>query len=74
MENIKVVVSEECITQHKQLVCDFKVRTVNDTRKKFICRREIWKLHDDYMISGRTSTSTEQVVKNIRLLKIIGRL
>ena len=47
LKDIIVLLSEECITQHKPLVCDFKIRKVKDTRRNSVHRRKIWKLHDD---------------------------
>ena len=44
-KDIKVLPSEECITQHKSFLCDFKTRKVKDTRIKFVPRRKIWKLY-----------------------------
>lgn len=39
--------NQECITQDKPLTCDFKIRKVKSTRKKFLSSRKIWKLHED---------------------------
>ena len=44
---MKVLPSEECTTHRKALVCDIKIRKVKDTRRKFLPRRKIWKLHED---------------------------
>ena len=46
-KDVKVLSSEECITQYKSLVCDFKLTKVKNTRRKFAPRRKIWKLHED---------------------------
>ena len=32
MKDIEVLPGEKCITQHKTLVCDFKIRKMKDTR------------------------------------------
>ena len=40
LEDMKVLSSEECITKHKPLVCDFKTRKVQDTSRKFLSRRK----------------------------------
>ena len=47
MKNIKISPRKECITQHKILVCDFKIRKVKDSKRRFVFRRKIWKLHED---------------------------
>ena len=46
LKDMKVLPSEECITQYKPLVCDFKKRKVKDTRNKSATSRKIWKLHE----------------------------
>ena len=43
---LKVLPSQKSITQHKPLVCDFKIRKVKDTRIKFVPRRKIWEIHE----------------------------
>ena len=35
------------VTQNKPPVCDFKIRKVKDTRRKFTPGRKIWKLFED---------------------------
>ena len=47
MKDINILPSEECISQYKPLVCDFKIRKVKDTRKNFVPKKKIWKLHQD---------------------------
>ena len=47
LKDTKVLHCEECITQHKPLVCDFKIRKVKDTRRKSVLTRKTWKLHED---------------------------
>ena len=60
-KDIKVLSSEECITQHKTLLYDFKTRKVKDTRIKFVPRRKIWKLHKDNIKSDFRSYSPQEV-------------
>ena len=38
MKDTKVFHSEECITEHKPLVCDFKIRKVKDTKETLFLR------------------------------------
>ena len=52
LKNMKVLPSEECTTHRKALVCDIKIRKVKDTRRKFLPRRKIWKLHEDSVKSN----------------------
>lgn len=40
LEDMKVLSSEECITKHKPLECDFKTRKVQDKSGKFLSRRK----------------------------------
>ena len=37
-KDIKVLTSEEHITQYKSLLCDFEARKVKDTRIKFVSK------------------------------------
>ena len=46
LKDLEVVLSKECITQNKPLACDFKIRKVKDTRRKFEPRKKIGKLHE----------------------------
>ena len=45
--DIKMLPSEEYIIGHKSSVCDFKIRNVKYSKRKFVTMRMIWKLHDD---------------------------
>ena len=36
----------ECIIQHWPLICDFNIRNVKDTKRKFTCKSNIWKLYE----------------------------
>ena len=47
LKDVKVVPGEECITQHKPLVCDFKIKAKKSIKRKFVPRRKVWKLQDD---------------------------
>ena len=44
LRDIKVLHNEECITQHKPVSCDYKMRKVTGNRRMFLPRRKIWKL------------------------------
>ena len=56
------------------MLCDFKIKKVKDTWRKFIPYRKILKLleNSESVISGHTSISTEPIVKSMLLLKVIG--
>ena len=53
LKDIKVLPKAECpksylsLTQHKPLILDFKIGKVNDSNRKFVSRRNIWKLCED---------------------------
>ena len=57
MKDIKVLPSEEVITKHKPLVCDFKTkRKEKTTGEKLYLRESIWKLHEDNVqVHGKIS-------------------
>ena len=42
--NVKVIGSEECVTQHKLLVCDLKIRSQHNMPRKLPPRRRMWRL------------------------------
>ena len=44
--DVKVIPSEECIAQHKPVICVMKIKKLRDIRRKFVPRRKIWKLDD----------------------------
>ena len=45
LKDMKVLPNKEGITQHKPLVCHFKIRDVKGIRSKLVPRRKIWELH-----------------------------
>ena len=47
LKDVKLLPSEEYITQHKPLVCKTEIRKVKETRRKFTPRKKIWELHED---------------------------
>ena len=44
MQDVKVIPNEECVTQHKLLVCDAGIVKSEDRYKKFVPKRHVWKL------------------------------
>ena len=74
LKDIKVLPSEECITQRKPLVYDLKIIKVKDTRKMFVPRIKIWKLHEDSVNSDFSSyiNKYRDSSQKVLLLKVIG--
>ena len=46
ISNVKVIVGEECATQHRLVVGDFKVCTHAHPKRRFVPRTKVWKLRD----------------------------
>ena len=46
LKDVKVIPGEECLTQHRLLLCSFKVSTVPKPKRKFTPRLKTWKLRD----------------------------
>ena len=47
VRDVKVIPSEECVTQHKLVVCDLILQTPPDPKKKpFVPKLRCWKLKD----------------------------
>ena len=77
LKDLKVLLSEECIIQSKPLVCDFKIGKVKGTTvAESLYAEERYGIYINSVqrvISGHTSTITEQIFKKMFLLKVIGR-
>ena len=65
---VKVIPNEECVTQHKLLVCDARIVKSEDWCKKFVSKRRVWKLQqadlcDKFvkLVGEMSDTSSEQV-------------
>ena len=46
IRDVKVIPGEECLTQHRLLVCIFKIAAVPRVKRKFTPRLRTWKLRD----------------------------
>ena len=46
MCDVKVIPSEECIAQHKPVVCVLKIKKLKTIKRKFVPRRKVWKLSE----------------------------
>ena len=44
MRDVKVIPNEECVTQHKLLICDGRIAKSEDRYKKLVPKRLVWKL------------------------------
>ena len=49
MSNVKVILGEECASQHRLLVGDFRVSIPPQPKRKFVPRIKVWKLRDPGM-------------------------
>ena len=49
MSNVKVILGEECASQHRLLVGDFRVSIPPQPKCKFVPRIKVWKLRDPGM-------------------------
>ena len=45
--DVKIIQSEECITQHKLLIADMKISNAKAKKKKFTPKRKVWKLKEE---------------------------
>ena len=69
MCDVKVIPNEECVTQHKLLVCDARIVKSEDWCKKFVSKRRVWKLLQQAdlcdkfvkLVGEMSDTSSEQV-------------
>ena len=46
VSNVKVILGEECASQHRLLVGDFRVSIPPQPKRKFVPRIKVWKLRD----------------------------
>ena len=46
IRDVKVIPGEECLTQHRLLVCDLKIAALPKAKRKFAPRLRLWKLRD----------------------------
>ena len=44
VRDVKVIAGEECVTQHRLVVCDLSVKSVNKAKRPSVARRKVWKL------------------------------
>ena len=46
IRDVKVILGEECLTQHRLIVCIFKIAAVPRVKRKFTPQLWTWKLRD----------------------------
>ena len=47
VKDTKVIPSEECVQQHKLLICDVILKGGRTNRRRYVPRRRVWKLKDE---------------------------
>ena len=47
LKDVKVIAGEECIPQHRLVVCDLALKVRREPKKSFVPRRKIWNLKDE---------------------------
>ena len=50
VKDVKVVSGEECVSQHRLLVCDIVVKNAKEVKRKYRPRRKVWKLNDEHLV------------------------
>ena len=50
--DVKVIPSEECIAQHKPVVCVLKIKKLKTIKRKFVPRRKVWKLSETAVVDS----------------------
>ena len=70
--DVKVIPNEDCVTQHKPLVCDARIAKSGDHGKKSVPKQCVWKLqqadlHDKYCetFTGEMNDTAGEQVDNI---------
>ena len=72
VHDVKVISNEECVTQHKLLVCDAKMVKSEDWCKKFVPKQHVWKVRQADLcdklcetFTGEMNDTTDEQVDNI---------
>ena len=47
LKDVKVIAGEECIPQHRLVVCDLALKVRREHKKPLVPRRKVWKLKDE---------------------------
>ena len=50
VKDVKVISGEECVSQHRLLVCDIVVKNAKEVKRKYRPRRKVWKLNDEHLV------------------------
>ena len=62
--DVKVIPNEECVTQHKLLVCDARIVKREDRCNKFVPKRRVWKLQQADLRDKLCETFTGEMSDN----------
>ena len=72
VHDVKVISNEECVTQHKLLVCGAKMVKSGDWCKKFVPKQHVWKVQQADLrdklcetFMGEMNDTTDEQVDNI---------
>ena len=50
VKDVKVVSDEECVSQHRLLVCNIVVKNAKEVKRKYRPRQRVWKLNDEHLV------------------------
>ena len=70
VKNIKVILGEECITQHRLLICDLKPKISKNNEKKIVPKLRAWELKDPSMNETYVESSND-LLANHRIDNLI---
>ena len=66
VKGIKFIPGEECIFQHRLLICDLKLKISKNNEKKFVPKVRTWKLKDSSQMEGYVE-SLNDLLTNYRI-------
>ena len=46
LQDVKVIPGEKFVTQHKPVICDFRIKKVYKVKRKYTPRRKVWRPDD----------------------------
>ena len=69
VKDINVIPGEECITQHRLLICDLKLKISKNDEKKFAPKLRTWKLKDP-SIKETYGKSLNDLLVNYRIVNL----
>ncbi|XP_057306130.1 uncharacterized protein LOC130644510 [Hydractinia symbiolongicarpus] len=63
VKDVKVISGEECVSQHRLLVCDIILKSVKEAKGKYRPRRKVWKLKEE-IVARQFSAKVHQLAHN----------